>query len=81
MTTLSSRRFGLRPILCLFAGVGVLALPGEAFGCWYKCVQAHGFTRYMYGGWWELVYCQESWPEGASGPVATCYYKRFEDFE
>jgi hypothetical protein len=77
----SLRRPRLRRILCLLAGAGVLALPGQAFGCWNDCVNTYGLTRYMYDAWWEMVYCIQTYPDGASAPQTTCYYQRFEEFE
>lgn len=76
--TLRSRR--AKPIV-LLVGVALLALPADASGCWNECVQTHGYYREMYGAWWELNHCVQSWPDGASSPSTTCYYRRLADME
>ena len=74
------RRFGGRGLkrIVLIAGAAVLAVPADAFACWNLCVQEAGYYRQMYGAWWELDHCTQSWADGASGPTTTCYYSRIE---
>lgn len=76
----SFRGVRVKPFVVL-AGVAVLALPADAFGCWSLCVETRGYYRYMYGTWWELDHCVQSWPDGASSPSTTCYYQRYFEME
>lgn len=80
MTLGNFRGVRVKPVLVL-AGAAVLALPADAFGCWNLCVQTTGYYREMYGTTWELNHCVQSWPDGASSPSTTRYYRRFIDIE
>lgn len=69
-----------RKILLLVAAA-LVAVPTDAFGCWNRCVQTYGYYREMYGTWWELDHCTESWADGANSSTTTCYYRRYFDIE
>lgn len=80
---MTSRFSGLRwKQILVLAGVAVLAVPVDAFGCWNLCVQTYGYYREMYGTWWELDHCTQSWPDDVEdGPLTTCYYRRYFNLE
>lgn len=70
MKLLPFRGLGIKGILLLVAAL--VAVPADAFACWYECQS----LVYMYGDWWELDHCVQSWPDNQSYPSTTCYYRR-----
>lgn len=73
MTTLRfiSRRTVRAAVVAVLA---TIALPAQAFACWYTCTAKYGYRFSSGGEEYVLDSCYQTWPDGASGPITKCIY-------
>ena len=53
-----------------------LALPAQAFACWYTCTAKYGYRMTIGGESYVLQSCTQTWPEDANRPITNCVYSQ-----